>query len=245
VAKTLLQLQNEVGKNLRRSSGSTYTTIDQNQDAVMIMQLINEAKRQVEGSWKWDVLRDTVTFDSVATQAEYDLGDIAAITSATIARDRSYVVHDAAGRLQFWDITSGEESRMQEATRDRASHAQRLDSNDVRSPQQVAVFPNSDGLQVAFKYAPTGIRNYRLEIINPQDDLIVAGTDITVPWRPVVLAATAIAFDERGEELGGDSSLWWSRYEDAISREIDRDSTKADFQLIADTNYDNPAYWNA
>lgn len=245
MAKTLLQLINEVGKNLRRSTGSTYATIDQNADSIFIMQAINEAKRQVEGAWKWDVMRETLTFNSVAGTRTYDLGDVAVVTGGP-ARDRSYVAHDAAGRLQFFDNTTDEQYRLKERPRDYAEHIATIDPDtDVSRPGIVAVYPNSDGITAQFPWAPDGVRAYKVEIYNPQDDLAAAGTEIVVPWRPVVLAATALAFDERGEELGGASSLWWDRFEDSLSREIGRDATAFDMQIIADTNYDAPGYWNA
>lgn len=246
MAKTLLELINEVGKNLRRSTGSTYTAIDQNADSIFIMQAINEAKRQVEGAWKWDCMRETITFASVGGTRSYDLGDAGVVVTGNPARDRSYVAHTARHQLQFWDKTADSEYRLTECPRDYAEHIATIDPDtDIERPSLVAIHPNSDGLEVRFPWAPTGVRTYKVEIYNPQDDLAVAGTTLTVPWRPVVLAATALCFDERGEELGGASSLWWSRFDDSLSREIGRDATAFDMQLIADTNYDTAGYWNA
>ena len=244
MAKTLLQLLNEVGKNLRRSNGSTYTSITQNADAIFIVQAINEAKRMVEGAWKWDVMRESLTFSSVADQTDYDLGDAGVVTGGP-ARDRSYVAHDYKRRIQFWDVTTDEEYRLKETSRDQAQHLNEVNTTSVSRPGLVAVYPNSDGLTAKFPYPPSGVRNYKVEIYNPQDDLENASTEIVVPWRPVVLAATALCFDERGEALGGASDLWWDRYEDSLSREIGRDADASDMTMVADTRYDSPGYWNA
>jgi len=235
MAKTLLQLVNEVAKNMRRSTGSTITSITQTQDVISIVQSINEAKRMVEDNWKLDVVRQDITFDSVANTREYDLSLLATVSSDPIvARDRSFVIRNSKGWMQFWDVTSGEEIRMNEATREFADHIEVVNSISVSRPNQVVVYPNGEGLVAKFPYAPSGIRNYKLTIHNPQDDLEAAGTVITVPFRPVVLAATALAVEERGEELGLDASRWWEQYENAWGSMVARDSIDEDFTLLDD-----------
>lgn len=233
MAKTFLQLLNEVGKNLRRSTGSTYTTITQSADVVLTGQLINEAKRMVEARWKWSALRATVNFTSVGGTATYALTD--AMIASTVTRERAELIMDPDNRPMFWDVTTSPGFRMSLCTQDYAVDAQNVYVQTLATPGVAAVYDNGAGLSVKFPQAPGGVRNYRLVVKNPQDDLDNASTTLLVPWRPVVLAATAIAFDERGEDLGGDSNRWWERYEDALSEAMGRDSTAADFVLRADT----------
>lgn len=244
MAKTALQLLNEVGKNLRRSTGSTYTTLTQNADAIFIMQAINEAKRMVEDAWKWSVLQTEITFSSVGDTAAYDLSQTAIVTSAdtTVTIDRSEEVEDFAGRLQAWDVTDSIGFRLSKVSKSWAEGIRNNSTQSIEKPDRVAIYPNGNGLTVLFPYAPAGVRNYKFIIKNPQEDLASASTTLLVPWQPVVLAATAIAFDERGEELGGDSNRWWERYENAFGSALARDSEASDFMLVSDTNYD-AGYW--
>lgn len=236
MAKTLLQLTNDVGKNLRRSKGTTYTSITQNQDVIFIVQAINEAKRMVEDAWKWDVLRTTITFNSVGGTEKYDTSDLAIVTSdPLVTTDRSYVVHNARGSLQFWDVTTSEEGRLSQMSRDRAEHINTSMNQDVEAPRAVAVYPNGSGLTVHFGNAPTAVRNYKLECIIPQADLAASGTTLTIAERPVILAATALAAEERGEEFNVDPSRWWTQYENALGAEIARDVTSNDMVLVSDT----------
>ena len=234
MSKTALQVLNEVGKNLRRSSGSTYTSITQDQNAVFLMQAINEAKRQVEDElldWDWPGLRTQVTFDSVALQAEYDLSD--ALVATPVTTDRSRVVYDQAGRLQVWDVTeAGANYRLCETTRDDALNTRLLSAQAVEKPSQVAIYQNGDGLTVYFPVVPTGVRNYRLEVMQPQEDLSAAATVLLTPYRLVVLAATALACEERGEELGMTATRWWEQYRQAMSFTLGRDTNAADLYLI-------------
>lgn len=235
MAKTLIQLANEVGKNLRRSTGTDYTTITQNQDVVFIVQAINEAKRMVEDAWKWDVLRTTITFDSVGSTEKYDTSDLAIVTSdPLVTTERSFVLHNAHGALQFWDVTTSEEGRLSQISRDRAEHINTSMNQDVRAPRQVAVYPNGAGLTVHFGNAPDAVRNYKFEAIVPQADLTISSTILTIAERPVILAATALAAEERGEEYNVDPSRWWTQYENALGAEIGRDATSNDLVLISD-----------
>jgi hypothetical protein len=232
MAKTLLQLTNEVGKNLRRSTGSTWTAIDTNADQIFIQQAINEAKRMVEDSWKWDVLNDTILFPTAASTREYDTSSLSVVTSdPTVTTERSAVLRDQKGRLQMWDITSGAEFRLNERTREYAEHYQRVQTTEIAIPGAVAIYQNGSGLTVQFVDTPSGARNYAMNCRIPQDDLTVAGTEIKVPWKLVVLAATALSAEERGEELGLDAKTWWDQYENAFGAAISQDSNEEDFQL--------------
>lgn len=238
--KTFLQLLNDVGKNLRRSNGATWTSVTQSGDVIFTGQCINEAKRMVENRWKWSALRQTITFDSVAAQAEYDLTD--PLVASVVTTERAELLMDERNQPLFWDVTTLPAHRLRLWTQDRALHQREVLAQTVGIPNVVSVYDNGAGLSVRFPYAPEGIRNYKLVVKNPQDDLVAYDDELLVPWRPVVLAATAIAFDERGEDLGGDSNRWWERYEDALSEALSRDSSAADWVLASDTLYDG-GYW--
>jgi hypothetical protein len=242
MAKTLLQLTNEVGKNLRRSTGSTYTSITQNADVVFIVQAINEAKRMVEDDWESDILVKPITFSSVAGTHAYDLSDLAVVTSdPDVTTDRSTILRDKKQyRIQAFDVTDNE-FQMRECSREYAQRQETLNTTNVSIPGVFSIYPNANGLTAHFPFAPDSIRNYKLYCKVPQDDLALAATEITVPWRPVVLAATAIAVEERGEELGMDASRWWEQYEKAFGSMVARESYEQDLTLVPNTlDYMNP-----
>src|SRR5262249_4648751 len=78
---------------------------------------------------------------------------------------------------------------------------------------------------------PYGGRTIACRMFIPQAEL-VPGTDestaLLVPWRPVVSLATALAMQERGEELGQSADLYFSRYNAELLRaqETDRNASK-------------------
>tara|TARA_Y100000034_G_scaffold20431_2_gene23384 strand:+ start:6784 stop:7485 length:702 start_codon:yes stop_codon:yes gene_type:complete len=232
-------LTNEVGKNLRRSTGSTWTAVDTNADQIFIQQAINEAKRMVEDNWESDALTVSMTFSSVASQHSYEL----ATAGTPNATDRAAPVRSKRDyRLQLYDVTDNE-YQFNECSREYAQKIETLDTNTVAKPTQAAVYPSKTGLVVHFPWAPTGVRNYKIYVKNPQDDFgsSDASTELTVPWRPVVLAATALAAEERGEELGLDATRWWDQYQDALGSMVARESFEHDLTLVAETtDYINP-----
>jgi len=231
MAKTFLELTNEVGKNLRRSTGTTWTALDTTADQIFIQQAINEAKRMIEDDWENDTLITAMTFNSVASQHTYELST-AGTPNAT---DRCAPIRDKKTyRLMAFDVTDNE-FQLSEVSREYAERAETLSTTDVAIPSQIAVYPSTEGVIVHFPYAPAGVRNYKVYVKNPQDDLALAATELTIPWRPVVLAATAIACEERGEELGMDATRWWEQYEKAYGAQVARESYEHDNTLIPET----------
>lgn len=233
--KTFIQLINLVGVNMRRSTGSSYTTVNQNQDTVFIGFAINEAKRMVEDNWNLDQITKDITFNSVANQSAYDTSLLSVVTSdPVVTTDRSRIKRDVYGRLQMWDVTSGGEARMIERSREWVDNARTLATQSATRPSLVAIYANDSGLVVKFPYPPNAIRNYSFKCIVPADELTSASDELEVPFRPVVLAATALAAEERGEELGLTASRWWEQYENAFGNMVSRDSLESDFTLIDD-----------
>lgn len=236
MAKTYLQLLNEVGKKLRRSTGSTYTTITQDQNAVFMGSMLNQAKRLVEDRWKWHQLRYDVTFSSVGGTASYDTSSLSVVTSdPTVTNDRTTLLYDRFRRPQFWDVTtSGSGYMLMEVSREYAEDIRNTQTSDVEIPNTVSVFQNGSGLTCLFPFAPSGVRNYRFKAYIPQDELADGSTNVLAPWRPIVLAATALCCEERGEEFGMPGSRWWDEYEQAISAAVGGDSDDRDFTLVPD-----------
>lgn len=233
--KTYLQLLNEVGKRLRRSNGSTYTTLTQDQNAVFIGSMINEAKRLVEDRWKWHQLRASVEFSSVANTAEYDLSGGQFVTNGVFTNDRSFILQDAGGQWQFWDITTAQSGTpMTRCTREYYDTIRATGPTGVQIPNVVTSWQNGSGLTIAFPFAPTGVRNYRVQVYNPQAELERASDQLLAPWRPVVLAAVALCCEERGEELGMPATRWWEEYENALKAQTGTDMVEEDLTLIPD-----------
>lgn len=237
MSKTTLELLNEVGKNLRRSDGSTYTSLTQDQDAIFIVQAINEAKREVEGAWQWETMKDVITFPLAAGTRTYDTSDLGVVTSdPVVTNDRSTIVRVPPGRrIQVWDTTDSNGYRLREVSREAVDGARYSGGAQVSQPSQVAIYPSGDGLTFDFLDEPGAVRTITAQVYNPQAELAATGTVLLAPWRLVVLLATAWAARERGEEMGIDASTWQDAYENALGIAIGAHSGEDDMTLVADT----------
>jgi hypothetical protein len=236
-SKTFIQLINDVGKNLRLSDGTTFTTVTQDQDVVFIAQAINLAKDMVEGERQWNTMWDEITFSSVVSTPTYDLSDLAVVSSdPVVASNRSQLVIGPEGAPEFWDVTGEDEQRMQRKHRTWVRRRRALDGDTVQDtkPFWFAIYRQGDGLTVEFPYDVQNVRDYLMLLYTPQDELVATTTTVEAPWRPIIAAATAIAAEERGEELGLDASTWWGRYTDQLAQAIFIDHQgDADSTLVA------------
>lgn len=235
MAKTLLQLINLVGQEVRRSLGSTYTSsnFDAQFDPVVMTRFINRAKDEVEEAWDWERLRQRVVFTTVAGQHEYDTADGGAELDSGNTNERSRLMRTRPHQyLEFWDTTANEEERliwMEPAT---ARHYAETEDDVHERPRWVTAWQNGDGLTIQFPFAPSGARQYAFNAINPQDDLVNHDDTMLVPWRPVVAKAVELTLAERGEELGLDLNLMSSQYDRALANAIGRESHLTDFMMV-------------
>lgn len=236
MAKTFVQLVNDVGRNLRRSTGATYTSVTQDQTAVFMAAMINQAKRLVEDRWKWHQLRRDISFSSTASTASYDTSLLGGLTTyPNVTNERSTLLYDRYRRPQFWDVTVASSGWMlNECSREYADDIRNTQTTTSAIPDLFAIYQNGNGLTVLFPYAPSGVRSYRFKAYSPQDDLVNRQDELEAPWRPVVLAATALCCEERGEEFGMPGSRWWDEYEQAIAAAVGNDADDRDFTLIPD-----------
>ena len=108
MSRTLLELVNDVYTNLREDEIVSITNDYDN----LIVNFVNQAKEIVEDAWQWHILRQQITWTSVASQAAYDLTATTASTgdadvgSNTWLLGRTQIYHDPFGRIDGWDNTT-------------------------------------------------------------------------------------------------------------------------------------------
>lgn len=236
MAKTFIQLINDVGKHMRRSDGTDYTSVTQDADVVFIASALNIAKDMVEGEARWESMLTDITFPSAVGVQTYDTSVLTVVSSdPDVTNERSQIITAPTGQIQFWDITDSNEFRMKRRSRSWVHHRRQVDDGiAVSEPLEFAIYPLGDGLTVEFPFDIDSVRTYSFQVYNPQDELDTTTTVILCPWRPVVLAATALVAEERGEELGMEASTWWGRYNSALSQALVVDMWSAeDATLVA------------
>lgn len=214
---TYLQLVNEVLKRLREDQVSTVVS---NTYSTLIGTFINDAKREVENAWSWNVLRKSYSINGDGTNYTFDI--------STLDEPDARLAYDDCGQPMVFDITDNDEFQLNEYSQEvflrrRLTDPDSWITND--KPCWFAVTKDTDGQWViSFDGVPASTRDYVAYFYVPQDELDADSTVVQVPWRPLVHLALLYALDERGEEIGEPGSKAWLRYENSLTDAIAMDS---------------------
>jgi hypothetical protein len=200
---TALQLVNKVLRRLREDEVSSFNS----SYTKLILDFVNETKREVEDAWNWTSLRTTKTI-------------------TTSASTRQYVLTGAGSRYRFldaWNSTNNSPLRLTtgdfmngdieggSATTGVPTYF-RLYGQDSNGDPYIDFFPVPDGVYTLTFYASV-----------PQPDFTAITDTITVPEWPVVLGAWAKAISERGEDGGQNTIEQQMIYRSALSDAIAMD----------------------
>jgi hypothetical protein len=206
-AYNYLELTNSVLRRLREPEA---TSVNDNEYVKLIATYINDSKRQVEDSYNWNSLSDTLS----------------AVTSADIF---NYVLVGSGQRFRLIDIINDTSNMIMQNRTTRWMDQAFLVNDPPKGPPIYYNFngTNTDGdTQVDFYPIPDGIYNIRFNIIKPQLELVNDADKLLVPHEPVIMGAYARAVAERGEDAGITSNeayaLYLTSLADAIALESGR-----------------------
>lgn len=216
-AYNYLQLTNSVLRRLRESEASS---VNDNEYVKLIATYINDSKRQVEDSYNWNALSETLS----------------AVTTPDIF---NYVLVGSGQRFRSIDvINETSNTTMQNRTTHWMNKAF-LVSNPPKGQPMYYNFngTNSNGdTQVDIYPIPDSVYNLRFNVIQPQAELSANADTLLVPAEPVILGAYARAIAERGEDAGITSSeayaLYLTSLSDAIALEAGRYIEESEWMAI-------------
>lgn len=189
---TYLEMINDVLTRLRET---TVSTANETTYSALIGKFINDAKRQVEDAFNWNVLDQDITINTVAGTYQYaltgagskfQLQDAINITSNVTLQNIPFVVMNR--RQNFATPVSG-----------------------IPSEFCFEGFSNGDA-KVTLYPRPDNVYNLKFTLTVPQATLTSDSTSILVPDVLVVQNAYARALAERGEDGGLMSSEAYQLY---------------------------------
>lgn len=204
---TFLQLVNDVLIRLRETQVSTVTETSY---STLIGRFVNDAKRQVEDSYGWNVLSQTVTITTTSGTYEYSM------TGA----GQKFQVMDAlntTANVGLQNISFVQMNRFQ---------------NLVPAISGIPEYYSFDGVdgngdtKVVLYARPDGVYNIPFSLTVPQATLASDGTNVLVPDVLVVQNAYARALVERGEDGGLNSSEAYQLYRSMLADYIALESTR-------------------
>lgn len=204
---TYLQLVNAVLARLREAQVSTVT---ETAYSTLIGKFVNDAKRQVEDSYAWNVLGQTLTFNTVAGTYIYSM------TGA----GQKFQVMDAinvTSNVGLRNLSFVEMNRLQNF------------STPISGIPEAYSFDGVDGsgdTKVVLYARPDNIYTMQFALTVPQAPLSSDSTSIMVPDVLVEQNAYARALVERGEDGGLASSEAYQLYRSMLSDYIALESTR-------------------
>jgi hypothetical protein len=204
---TYLELVNDVLVRLRES---TVSTVGETTYSSLIGKFVNDAKRQIEDSFNWNVLSTTVTITTVANTHAYSM------TGA----GQKFQVNDA--------INTTSDVGMQNISFVRMNRNLNFATPATGVPAEYA-FSGVDGsgdTKVDLYAIPDGVYTILFDLAVPQANLSADGTSVKVLDYLVTQSAYARALIERGEDGGTASSEAYALFRAMLSDAIALESTR-------------------
>jgi hypothetical protein len=213
---TYLQMVNSVLRRLRETEVSSVTD---NAYSTMIGEFVNDAKRNVEDSYNWNALYDTL--------------------SATTTNDIfNYVLVGSGQRFRVIDVINEDDkivlseiptSKMTQmflfSPMKGVPFYYNFNGTDINGDTQVDVYPT-----------PNGVYDIRFNIVKPQVELSGNADVVKVPHEPIIFLAYAKALAERGEDGGLASNeaaqMYRQSLADAIAIESGRYGEESQFYWV-------------
>ena len=204
---TYLELVNDVLARLRESSVST---VGETAYSALIGKFVNDAKRQIEDSYNWNVLGQTITVTTTSGTSSYALTGVGqkfrindAINTTSVITLDNTTVADMNRKLNFGTPSQSIPSEFC------------FSGVDGNGDTKVDLFP-----------VPDGVYTLKFDVTVPQANLSVDGTSVKVLDYLVTQSAYARSLLERGEDGGTNSSEAYALFRGMLSDAIALESTR-------------------
>jgi len=200
---TYLELVNDVLVRLRES---TVTTVGETTYSSLIGKFVNDAKRQIEDSYNWNCLAQTITVTTTSGTSSY------ALTGA----GQKFRVNDAINTTSLIGLRNIEFVDMNRKL-NLGAPSQSIPSEFCFSggDTKVDLFP-----------VPSGAFTLLFDLTIPQAALSADGTSVKVLDYLVTQSAYARALIERGEDGGTNSNEAYALFRGMLSDAIALESTR-------------------
>jgi len=204
---TYLELVNDVLVRLRES---TVSTVGETTYSSLIGKFVNDAKRQIEDSYNWNVLSTTVTITTSANTHSYSL------TGA----GQKFQLNDAINKTSVIGLTNISFVEM-----NRKLNFQ-TPATSIPSEFVFSGVDASGDTKVELFPVPDGVYTVIFELNVPQATLSSDGTSVKVLDYLVAQSAYARALIERGEDGGTASSEAYALFRGMLSDAIALEGTR-------------------
>jgi hypothetical protein len=214
---TYLELVNAVLRRLRENEVTTVQGgIRQNTYARLIGDFINESKAQCESAWDWSALRTTLTATTEPDIFNYIL------TGSGNSFEVLNVLNDTSNTVMKYQTSKWFDSQFLLTDPQKGSpYYYSFNGVDNAGDTQVDIWP-----------IPDSAEDIRFNVVLRPGPLVADTDKLIIPSRPVILLATAMAIEERGEDGAQQSVNAYATGQSALSDEIALDAARHPEELI-------------
>lgn len=214
---TYLQLVNAVLRRLREQEVASLTS--PSEYVQLIMDIVNEAKLDVEERWNWSQLRTSVDVTTTASDNSYNL---------TGTNERTTLL-DAYNVSKEWPLGHVQNNTW-------INFNTNVSNVNASSPLYYDVVgidtANNSEVQIRVWPTPSDVETLRFYCVIPQEDLSAASDILKVPAQPVIQGAYLRAINERGEDNGRLSEIQEALFTRVLSDAISRDALNYEEELV-------------
>ena len=204
---TYLELVNDVLTRLRETNVST---VSETTYSALVGKFVNDAKRQIEDSYNWNVLGQTITVTTTSGTSSYSLTGAGqkfrindAINTTSVITLDNTTVADMNRKLNFGTPSQSIPSEFC------------FSGVDNNGDTKVELFP-----------VPNGVYTLKFDLTIPQANLTSDGTSVKVLDYLVAQSAYARGLIERGEDGGTASNEAYALFRGMLSDAIALESTR-------------------
>jgi len=204
---TYLELVNDVLTRLRETNVST---VSETSYSALVGKFVNDAKRQIEDAYTWNVLNQTITVTTTSATSSYSLTGAGqkfrmndAINTTSVITLDNIAVADMNRKLNFGTPSQGIPSEFC------------FNGVDGSGDTKIDLFP-----------VPSGVFTLLFDLTIPQANLTSDGTSVKVLDYLVAQSAYARCLIERGEDGGTASSEAYALFRGMLSDAIAMESTR-------------------
>lgn len=203
--KTYLEAVNDVLIRLRENE---VTSVNDTAYSKLIGKYVVDAQRQVEDSYNWNALSNTLTM-------------------ITLPNLFNAVLVGSGVRFRLIDVIDDTNNKVLQYRSSKEMNDLFLNQDRSLGPPDYfnfnGVSPEGD-TQVDLYPIPDGNYTIRFNIIQPQDPLQFNSDKLLVPAEPVIFLAYAKALAERGEDGGMSTSEAYQLYQQSLADHISNES---------------------
>jgi hypothetical protein len=204
---TYLELVNDVLVRLRET---TVSTVSETTYSALIGKFVNDAKRQIEDSYNWNCLTQTITVTTTAGTSSYALTGVG-------QKFRVGEVLNTTSNITLSNIAVADMNRKLNFS---------IPAQSIPSQYCFSGVDGSGDTKVDLFPIPSGVFTLKFDVTVPQANLTSDGTSVKVLDYLVAQSAYARGLIERGEDGGTASNEAYALFRGMLSDAIALESTR-------------------